>query len=80
MGKRDMARSAPRIDQYRAALGRQEFKGRNKKATQAMKEQSQIKEAVQEETVSNIVYIVSILLGTLIALYALLWYSMQDFV
>eukprot|EP00036_Acanthoecidae_sp_10tr_P004182 CAMPEP_0182944006 /NCGR_PEP_ID=MMETSP0105_2-20130417/53276_1 /TAXON_ID=81532 ORGANISM="Acanthoeca-like sp., Strain 10tr" /NCGR_SAMPLE_ID=MMETSP0105_2 /ASSEMBLY_ACC=CAM_ASM_000205 /LENGTH=79 /DNA_ID=CAMNT_0025083901 /DNA_START=84 /DNA_END=323 /DNA_ORIENTATION=- len=78
MGKRDSTRSAPRIDQYRAALGRQEFKGRSKKTTQAMKEQSQIKESTKNEAVSNVIYVATLLLGTLVLLYALLWYALQE--
>lgn len=53
---------------YRAALGRQEFKGRSKKATQALKEQSQIKESTKSEVVSSVVKVIAILIGTLLFL------------
>eukprot|EP00035_Acanthoeca_spectabilis_P012217 m.217529 g.217529 ORF g.217529 m.217529 type:complete len:81 (-) comp15560_c0_seq4:8360-8602(-) len=78
MGKKDNTRAAPRIDQYRAALGRQEFKGRNKKVTQAMKEKSQIKESTQGEALSSVLNIVAILVATLLGLYVLVWYALQD--
>jgi hypothetical protein len=63
---------------YRAALGRQENRGRSKKITESLKTQSQVKADTGSKAVSNLLSVAVMLLGTLAVLYALIWYSMQQ--
>ena len=75
MAKKNINKANTDVEKYRKQLGKQEFKGRNKKETLALKERAQARK--QESSLKNGVVALVIFLLLLAFIYLLLYYMLM---
>lgn len=75
MAKANINKSNTDTEKYRKQLGKQEFKGRNKKETLAIKERAQARK--QKSSLKNGVIVLLIFSLVLASIYLFLYYMLQ---